>query len=278
MMTAEDAYKKCENVIKQHSNSFYTAFRKLPKQKRNAVWAIYTLCRTIDNIVDEGKSPKEELIEFEREWSLFLKGEFDSNHYMWVALHESFQQFQLDGEPINELLQGQKMDLEKSRYESLEEVLYYSYLVAGTVGVMLLPILAPRKKKSLHNSAVSLGLAMQLTNILRDIGEDYEVRNRVYLPQEAMAQFGYSDELIGKRDVNQEFISVWEYLAFEAEAYYEEAFDSINEYPLYSRNSVKAAAYFYKAILNKIRMNNYQVFNDRHSITSEEKQSILAEL
>lgn len=277
-MTAKEAYIECENIIKHHSNTFYTAFRTLPKQKRNAVWAVYTLCRTVDNIVDEGMSPKEELSNFEKEWNEFLSGKFDLNHFMWVALYDTFQQFPMDAEPINELLQGQKMDLEKSRHDSLEEVLYYSYLVAGTVGVMLLPILAPRKKKVLHNSAVSLGLAMQLTNILRDIGEDYEFRNRIYLPRETMAQFDYSEELIGKKEVNQAFISVWEYLAFEAEAYYEEAFDSIDEYPLYSRNSVKAAAYFYKAILNKIRMNHYQVFTRRHFITSDEKQSILAEL
>jgi phytoene synthase len=278
VLTAEEAYQKCENVIKQHSNSFYTAFCPLPKQKRNAVWAVYTLCRTIDHIVDEGSSPQEELHKFEKEWNSFLQGKFDLSSFLWVALNDTFHHFQMEAEPVNELLIGQKMDLEKNRYESLDEVLYYSYHVAGTVGIMLLPILAPRKKKLLHNSAVSLGLAMQLTNILRDIGEDYGARKRIYLPGETMSQFGYTEEQLGRGEVSQAFISVWEYLAFEAEAYYEEASDSFNEYPLYSRNSVKAAAYFYKAILNKIRMNNYQVFSERHSITHEEKQSILAEL
>lgn len=86
------------------------------------------------------------------------------------------------------------MDLEQYRYETLDELLIYSYHVADTVGFMLLPIIAPRKKEQLKEAAIFLGIGMQLTNILRDIGEDKAERNRIYLPKQVMDQFGYTEQ------------------------------------------------------------------------------------
>ena len=128
----------------------------------------------------------------------------------------------MDEAPFRDLLQGQEMDIEQQRYETLDELLIYSYHVASTVGLMLLPIIAPRKKEQLKEAAISLGIAMQLTNILRDIGEDQAERDRIYLPKHVMDQFGYTEQELQEGIVNQAFQHVWEYIAFEAEAYYEE--------------------------------------------------------
>lgn len=277
MDSLKKAYQQCEEIIKNHSKTFYKAFSLLPLQKKQSVWAVYAFCRTVDDIVDEGSSPESELQAFESDFQQFLEGKHQEDHYLWAALNDTFKRYDMDVDVFKDMIAGQRMDLTKKRYDSVDEVLTYSYHVAGTVGLMLLPILAPKKKELLKNGALSLGLAMQLTNILRDIGEDLD-RDRIYLPKDVLEQFSCREQDLKDGLVNSSFISVWEYLAFEAEAYYEEAMDTINEYPLHSRKPVKAAALFYKAILDKIRKNNYQVFSKRNYISQDEKQHILSQM
>ncbi|MFJ5670614.1 phytoene/squalene synthase family protein [Bacillus safensis] len=278
MVDVQTALKVCEETIQTHSKTFYRAFSMLPKKKRQAVWAVYSFCRRADDIVDESPSPKEDLASFRETFDRFLQGEVDRNDPIWVALEHTFQEFRMDEAPFRDLLQGQEMDLEQQRYETLDELLIYSYHVASTVGLMLLPIIAPRKKEQLKEAAISLGIAMQLTNILRDIGEDQVERDRIYLPKQVMDQFGYTEQELKEGIVNQAFQHVWEYIAFEAEAYYEEFFDHLHEFPLYSRISVKAAAHFYKAILDKTRENEYRVFTERAFISKQEKALILEDI
>ncbi|MFE0302826.1 MULTISPECIES: phytoene/squalene synthase family protein [Bacillus] len=278
MVDVQTALKICEETIQTHSKTFYRAFSMLPKKKRQAVWAVYSFCRRADDIVDESPSPKEELTSFQEAFDRFLQGEVDRDDPMWVALEYTFQQFRMDEAPFRDLLRGQEMDLEQHRYETLDELLIYSYHVASTVGLMLLPIIAPRKKEQLKEAAISLGIGMQLTNILRDIGEDKAERNRIYLPKQVMDQFGYTEQELQEGIVNQAFQHVWEYIAFEAEAYYEEFFDHLHEFPLYSRIPVKAAAHFYKAILDKTRENEYRVFTERSYISTQEKALILEDI
>lgn len=278
MVDVQTALKICEETIQTHSKTFYRAFSMLPKKKRQAVWAVYSFCRRADDIVDESPSPKEELTSFQEAFDRFLQGEVDRDDPMWVALEYTFQQFRMDESPFRDLLRGQEMDLEQHRYETLDELLIYSYHVASTVGLMLLPIIAPRKKEQLKEAAISLGIGMQLTNILRDIGEDKAERNRIYLPKQVMDQFGYTEQELQEGIVNQAFQHVWEYIAFEAEAYYEEFFDHLHEFPLYSRIPVKAAAHFYKAILDKTRENEYRVFTKRSYISTQEKALILEDI
>ena len=278
MVDVQTALKICEETIQTHSKTFYRAFSMLPKKKRQAVWAVYSFCRRADDIVDESPSPKEELASFQEAFDRFLQGEVDRDDPMWVALDYTFQQFRMDESPFRDLLRGQEMDLEQHRYETLDELLIYSCHVASTVGLMLLPIIAPRKKEQLKEAAISLGIGMQLTNILRDIGEDKAERNRIYLPKQVMDQFGYTEQELQEGIVNQAFQHVWEYIAFEAEAYYEEFFDHLHEFPLYSRIPVKAAAHFYKAILDKTRENEYRVFTKRSYISTQEKALILEDI
>lgn len=278
MVDVQTALKVCEETIQTHSKTFYRAFSMLPKKKRQAVWAVYSFCRRADDIVDESPTPQEDLASFRETFDRFLQGDIDRNDSIWVALEHTFQEFRMDEAPFRDLLQGQEMDLEQQRYETLDELLIYSYHVASTVGLMLLPIIAPRKKEQLKEAAISLGIAMQLTNILRDIGEDQAERDRIYLPKQVMDQFGYTEQELQEGIVNQAFQHVWEYIAFEAEAYYEEFFDHLHEFPLYSRIPVKAAAYFYKAILDKTRENEYRVFTERAFISKQEKALILEDI
>ncbi|MBO9128689.1 phytoene/squalene synthase family protein [Bacillus sp. 165] len=277
MISLEKAYYKCEDIIKKNSQTFYQAFSLLPREKRNAVWAVYAFCRRVDDIVDEGDNVIEELEQFHREFVAFLEGKADREDFLWIALQDVFSKFELETKPFYELIEGQRMDVVKYTYSTYEELLHYSYHVASTVGLILLPILAPAKVEHLKQGAISLGLAMQITNILRDIGEDLE-RGRTYLPAQLMKAYGYTVEHLCTGTVNDSFLSLWEHLAKEAENLYNEAFKTIHLYPLTSRIPVEGAARLYRAILDEIRRNQYRVFGRKYFVPDEQKQAILSML
>ncbi|WP_226670544.1 phytoene/squalene synthase family protein [Metabacillus litoralis] len=279
MVDVANAYRQCEQVIKYHSKTFYKAFSLLPEHKRKAVWAVYAFCRIVDDIVDEGSAPHEELAFFEKEFHLFLNGKIPQGnyHFMWVALHDSFTHYDLNKDAFLDMIIGQRMDLVKTRYNTVEEVLTYSYHVASSVGLMLLPILAPNKVEELREGAIALGLGMQLTNILRDIGDDL-ARDRIYLPRDLMDRYQYSEQNLQKGLMNQNFINLWEHLAKEAEQHYKKAMETMNEYPIYSRTPVKASAVLYGEILSKIRKKQYKVFDEKQYVSNEEKSIILSRI
>ena len=277
MYNVNEAYKNCEKVIANHSKSFYRVFSLLPKSERNAVWAVYTFCRRLDDLIDEGNDPEAKLAQFTLEFQSFLEGKYDSKNFIWVALHDVFRRFDMDKQAFHDLMKGQKMDLTINRYETVDQLLNYCYHVASTVGLILLPILAPKDTALLAEGAVALGIAMQLTNILRDVGEDLE-RNRIYLPREVMKKYKLTEDSLMSNRVELPFINVVEHLAALAEKLYEQAFQTMDKYPINSRLSVKAAAYLYREIIPTIRLKNYNVFIQKHFVTDEKKQYILANM
>lgn len=274
-MELNKAYRFCEEIIAANSKSFYKSFSLLPKEKRNAVWAVYTFCRTVDDIVDDGADPVNQLASFTQEFNDFLAGNFDHTNPMWLALSDVFNKYDMDDGAFASMLEGQGMDLLTSRYKTVEEVLNYSYHVASSVGLMLLPVLAPGKTSILTEGAIALGYAMQITNILRDIDEDLGM-GRIYLPSELMIKHNLAEEDLYKKTVTPAFVSVWEEMAQEAEYHYQKAFETIHEYPVSSRIPVKGAGLVYREILTTIRKKEYNVFGQKHFVPDQSKQKILA--
>ena len=140
----EDSYRYCKDMIKRNSKSFFYAFRQLPKEKADAVFAIYTFCRNADDSVDENNtkvSQKVALDQLEEELQLFEQGK-EIDHPMWIALRDVFNRYNMDIAPFYDQLKGQRMDIEFKQPKTLKELESYSYYVAGTVGLMLLPIIA----------------------------------------------------------------------------------------------------------------------------------------
>ncbi|OZT80944.1 squalene/phytoene synthase family protein [Marinococcus halophilus] len=272
--TLEKAYEECHRIITMHSKTFSKAFDILPLKKRQGVWAVYAFCRTVDDIVDEGENPEQELKEFETMFHQFLRDPFYQPSLQWIALRDTFERFDMEVQPFLDMIQGQYMDLEKFFYYTLEEVEGYSYYVAGTVGLMLLPILSPERFEHLKPGAVALGKAMQLTNILRDVGEDLD-RGRVYFPVEILEKHGYTKKELYQHRLDSSFVQAWEETAARAEELYAEALESIDQYPKDARYPVKGAAYMYQAILESVRKNNYQVFKERAYVSKRDKWSIL---
>nr|WP_205964138.1 phytoene/squalene synthase family protein [Psychrobacillus sp. BL-248-WT-3] len=274
--TVKDYYRYCEEIIKKNSKSFYFAFSQLPEDKANAVFAIYTFCRRADDSVDENGSKvrqQEELERLNMELQLFEKGE-EIQHPMWLALRDVFNRYNMSIEPFYEQLEGQRMDINFTEPMTLMELEKYSYYVAGTVGLMLLPVLAQGSSIDLTEQAISLGIAMQITNILRDIGEDYHIKNRVYIPQSLLASELYSADHLKNATINSSFIRIWESLAQHAEELYDNFFHSIFYFDEDSRFQVLLAAKVYRGILNAVRKNNYECFHVKNYVSPIEMQKI----
>ncbi|WP_342560811.1 phytoene/squalene synthase family protein [Psychrobacillus sp. FSL W7-1457] len=274
--TVKDYYRYCEEIIKKNSKSFYFAFSQLPEDKANAVFAIYTFCRRADDSVDENGSKvrqKEELERLIMELQLFEKGE-EIQHPMWLALRDVFNRYNMSIEPFYEQLEGQRMDINFTEPMTLKELEKYSYYVAGTVGLMLLPVLAQGSSIDLTEQAISLGIAMQITNILRDIGEDYQIKNRIYIPQSLLASELYSADHLKNATINSSFIRIWESLAQHAEELYDNFFHSIFYFDEDSRFQVLLAAKVYRGILNAVRKNNYDCFHVKNYVSPIEMQKI----
>lgn len=266
----QNDYQYCENVIKHNSASFYHAFKNLPKDKANAVYAIYAFCRYADDSVDEtgNKSVQEKNWQnLYHQLKLFEKGEEISSP-LWRALRDVFTRYEMDIKPFYEQLEGQKMDINFQQPNTLAELEQYCYYVAGTVGLMLLPILATENHQHLHMYAVQLGVAMQLTNILRDVGEDYR-NNRIYLPVDLLEKEDYKQRDLEASNINASFIKVWEEIATRSEQLYALFQEGIDYFDKDSQLHVLLSALIYKEILKVVRENGYDCLHTRNYVSEE---------
>ncbi|WP_339196913.1 phytoene/squalene synthase family protein [Solibacillus sp. FSL R5-0449] len=261
----------CENIIKKHSKSFYFAFSGLPAEKRYAVYAIYAFCRLADDSVDENPiaAVKSAAInQLRHELDLFSRHE-ERDHPLWRALRHVFNTFEMDIQPFYDQLTGQEMDIDFSSPKTLQQLEEYSYYVAGSVGLMLLPIIATENHQYLKKTAVDLGIAMQITNILRDIGEDFHEKNRIYLPEMERLRFGYGEEKLNQQLIDQSFINLWEHLAVRAETLYDAFSNHLMIYDDDSKAPLMTAATVYREILNVVRENHYDCLTKRNFVAKE---------
>ncbi|MGO4960618.1 phytoene/squalene synthase family protein [Jeotgalibaca porci] len=274
-------YAYCEKVIKASSKSFYTAFSKLPKDKAKAVYAIYAFCRQADDTVDANEPlalKKENLAILEAELKEFEKGK-TPNHPMWRALRDVFNRYAMTTSPFYDQLEGQKRDLDFQEITDLAALKDYSYYVAGSVGLMLLPILATKSgiTESLKESAVSLGVAMQITNILRDVGEDYRENKRVYLPTELLDRHQVDLAQNVEKGPDNNFIALWEELAEESSRGYVEFEDSISHYDSDCRFPVLVSSKLYSGIMDSVRKNNYDCLSKRNYVPEARMMELILE-
>lgn len=268
----------CENIMKKHSKSFYYAFSGLPAEKRDAVYAIYAFCRIADDSVDENTAiavKSTALNQLRNELDLFSRHK-ERNHPLWRALRHVFNTFDMDLQPFYDQLAGQEMDIHFSSPKTLQELEEYSYYVAGSVGLMLLPIIASENQQDLREAAVDLGVAMQLTNILRDIGEDFYEKNRIYLPELERFRFGYGEEKLAEGLIDGSFIALWEHLAVRAETLYDAFAGHISSFDDDSRAPVAMSANVYRSILDVVRENKYDCISKRNFVGQDRMKRIRA--
>lgn len=260
--------QQCEELMKKGSSSFHRAFDGLPSPRREAVHVIYAFCRMIDDSVDEPENSPYTIHELGH---LFRNLEQAEGHFIWPALRWLFLTFpQLEQEPFLLQMEGQLRDLSFTEYETMEQLEGYCYLVAGTVGEMLLPVLRDDNNEEAQAAGISLGIGMQLVNIIRDVGEDLR-RGRRYLPLEVMRRNGYSQYELERGEVNERFVSVLHDLKKEALGWFEKGLVNVQSYPPESGMAVELAAGFYAAILDAVAAEGYDVFRRRAYVSDEAK-------
>ncbi|GAC1402383.1 MAG: phytoene/squalene synthase family protein [Ktedonobacteraceae bacterium] len=278
-----EAYDYCRRVTQRASKTFYWGSVFLPQPKRQAVWAIYALCRIVDDIVDEemhpdtpqvghligSSTPKQEL-DYWRESieRVYQRGGADGN-LVQRAWSDVLEHYPVPLSPVLELLDGVEMDLTINRYQSFDELYLYCYRVAGTVGLLTSPIFGYQDESALQH-AVDLGVALQLTNILRDIGEDAR-RNRIYLPQDEMLRFGYTENDLMQGIVNDAFCKLVRFQMTRADTYYQRSQPGISLLSPDCRLAIRLSGTLYRGILDRIHLNNYNVFTKRASVPLKTK-------
>lgn len=269
----KEDFDYCEQIIKEHSKSFYAAFSTLPKEKAMSVYAIYAFCRRADDIVDEAFDSKR-LSRLKEDLKRFEKGQV-RDHPVWRALKVVFETYEMDIAPFYDMITGQEKDLSFTQPQTQADLEEYSYYVAGSVGLMLLPLLTDMPKK-FQKEAIALGVAMQITNILRDIGEDL-ANERIYLPQDVMDAHGYTTDMLEKKTINEAFIALWEYEAKIAETYYEQSLNLVYNMNEEAKKPLLLSLLFYKEIMNAVRLNDYQCFDQRNIVGKRRKLELLKE-
>lgn len=279
------AYKRCEYVTKLFSKTFYTGTSLMSEDARKHVWAIYTWCRRTDDLVDSPRALmnldtlKSDLDEWtirtERIWQNDPTDLFD------YAMADTVQKYpNLSIEPYNDMIKGMIMDVPgmgQDRYQDFSELYLYCYRVAGTVGIMTLPILGTAEgytEEQAAKPAEALGIALQLTNILRDVGEDLE-RGRIYLPLDEIKRFGLAEDDLFACEVTDKWVSFMQFQIARARDYYDQAKEGIPMLAPSGRLAVQASLDLYSKILDKIEANNYDNFRKRAYTTKLEKLAIL---
>ncbi len=282
-----EAYELCRQIIEKYSKTFYLGTLLMPPPKRQAIWAIYVWCRRTDELVDGPQAQlttPETLDRWEHQLeSIFAGHPIDSAD---MALVDTLHQFPMDIQPFRDMIAGQRMDLYRSRYETFEELKLYCYRVAGTVGLMSSAVLGIDQKYRtalwernragyIHQEeAIALGIANQLTNILRDVGEDAQ-RGRIYLPLEDLALFNYTEEDLFKGVIDERWRKLMRFQIQRARKYYNLAENGIRGLAQDSRWPVWAALMLYQGILDVIEVNQYDVFNQRAFVPTPKKMLYL---
>lgn len=258
----------CETLIQNNSSSFYRAFRNLPKEQAQAVFAIYAFCRIADDAIDVDNNPeivKAMVVKLDA----FKAGE-TPDEPMWRALRWAFDTFPLKIRPFQEMLIGQLQDVDFEQPESFNHLLDYCYLVAGTVGLMLCPLLAKPVTMESEKLSVELGIAMQLTNILRDVGTDYRL-NRIYLPADLMIALGVDPEDLAGPEPTPELIRLWEHIAAEAESRYNRIAANLDVFDKNARLPVLLSLLYYSKIIKRCRKARYRLLDRRIYVPKWEK-------
>jgi 15-cis-phytoene synthase len=264
------AYAACQRNIRHHSKTFFFSTNFLPPEQRRAVHALYAFCRTTDDTVDMARdNPVQALADWVQQVHRPLP---PPDNPVLVAWADTRSRYNIPCDLIDELLAGVAMDLTISRYATFADLWLYCYRVASVVGLLSMCILGSAPGAEPY--AIKLGVALQLTNVLRDVGEDAN-RGRVYLPQDDIEHFGLSpdDILQGRRD--ERFRALMQFEIARAHRLYDESWYGIALLPPEVRLGVGAAARVYRGILDKVVSNDYDVFNRRAYLTRTEKLLLL---
>jgi phytoene synthase len=257
----------CQQKAAASGSSFYYSFLFLPKPKRLAITALYAFCREVDDVADECTDiniARTKLAWWRTEIANLYAG--DPQHPVTQALQDAVRDYNLAEEHFLEIIDGMEMDLDQNRYRDFKELQLYCYRVASVVGLLSASIFGYSDRRTLKY-AHDLGLAFQLTNIVRDVGEDAR-RGRIYLPLDELAQFGVSEDDILHGHETDNVRRLLEFQVERAQDYYRRAFEELPEADRPDQRTGLVMASIYRTLLDEIRAGGCEkVLNQRVSLT-----------
>ena len=271
-------FQEAKKITKKFAKTFYLISFFLPKAKKYACYAVYAICRLSDETVDNLACPNQADNLQKLEQKIVLAYTEDKiNEPLLMAFRHTVKTYEIPQEYFSALTQGMRMDLEIKRYASFFALYEYCYRAAGNVGLIMLKILG-QKNKATEYYAIKLSVAMQLTNILRDINEDY-LRGRIYLPQDEMAQFDISEEQLAKKQYDEKFRNFLRFQIWRCRDFYSDSLPGIKLIDNIIYKFVALAINeLYSGILDEIEKNNYNVFTKRAQVNFLRKIEIVLKI
>lgn len=273
MTSLASSYETCRRVARRSAKNFYYSFLVLPREKRRAMCALYAFSRQTDDLGDNPQPVdvrRAALAAWRRSLDRAISGTFDLP--IFPALADTVARYRLPPRYLHELIDGVEMDLDRNRYETFEELSGYCYKVASVVGLCCIHIWGFSDERAFE-PAIRCGVAMQLTNILRDLKED-AARGRVYLPQEDLERFGYSADDLRRGVVDRRLRELMRFEVSRAEGLYAEAAELEHWLSPDGRAVFGAMTHIYRGLLDEIKRADGDVFGRRIRLTTWRKLRI----
>lgn len=256
----------CQQKAAQSGSSFYYSFLFLPKDKRRAITALYAFCREVDDVVDECSDislAQNKLNWWRQEVAAMLSGK--PTHPVTSALQPHISTYQLDGQHLYSIIDGMEMDLSQTRYLDYQDLKRYCWHVASVVGILSARIFGVQDEKTVL-FAEKLGLAFQLTNIIRDVGEDAR-RGRIYLPINELQQFNVTAANILNAQHSENFENLMRFQVQRARTIYDEAMFSLPAIDRRAQRTSLIMAKIYRTLLDEVERDRFQVLQHRIALT-----------
>jgi 15-cis-phytoene synthase len=256
----------CAQKVARSGSSFYYSFRLLPAPRRAAISALYAFCREVDDVVDETSDPdvaRVKLAWWRTEVGAIYTG--SPQHPVALALKDAVAHYALQQADLQTVIDGMQMDLEKVRYVDFAELETYCDRVAGVVGLLSAEIFGYEDPRT-RDYARTLGVAFQLTNIIRDVGEDAR-RGRIYVPQDDLVRFGVPPSDLLRGQESPAFVALMRFEAERARTWYDDALATLPQRDRHAQRAGLAMAAIYRTLLDEIARDGYQVLDRRIALT-----------
>src|SRR4051795_466447 len=274
--TVDQAYAFCRDIAHRYGANFSVGFRFLPRVKRRAVYAAYAWCHWADDIADEPSDSPQSVLDRLASWQRELDATYagSPSHAITLALSDALQHFAIPKSAFIALIDGCRQDTIKTRYETFAELLGYCELVASSISDISLAIYGYRTPAAIDYGR-NLATALQLTNVTRDVGDDLD-RDRVYLPQEELRQFGVTEKELFERKESDAMRRLIEFQIERATGYFRDAEPLIRELSFDARFPTLLMGGVYATVLEKLRRNPLIVLRKRLSLSRVQKMLVVA--
>lgn len=251
-LSLQESYEHCRRITLEADSNFALSFRFLPKEKQDAIYSVYAFNRLADDFADEPEMSDDPLKSLQK-WEELLEDCYagrEVENPVMIAFSDAIKKYRIPIKPFKDAIEGFKMDLSINRYKTFEDLAVYCDRVAGTISIMSLHIFG-WKDESVFEYGQNLSYALQLTNIIRDVGKDIE-KDRIYIPLDEIEQFGYSEAELMNREDNGNFKKLMEFQVERARSYYHKAEPLIKLVERDSQYTVTMIGAVYSRILKKI--------------------------